>query len=727
MPQIGCVRPTPSSRRSVSPSPWSAKLLALLILALAAMAAASLVVHRAPAQTAPSAEATAPSAEATAPAAKATPAAMPPASAGPPDGDCFDCHSDQTATGTKNGKSVSVYVDAKRFKGYAHGSVACVGCHADLRGKDLPHDEELAPVACASCHSKEETQHAKSLHGQAVARGDPLAPRCQSCHGPAHAILPARDTHSPVAPLRVPYLCGKCHQEGSPVQRQRAIHQDHILENFSESIHGEALLRKGLIVAPSCASCHTAHSILPHTSAESSIARRNIAKTCTQCHAEIEAVHRKVIRGELWEKQAHVLPACVDCHQPHKIRKVFYDQGMADSDCMRCHAQPSLKASGDGRPLHVKADHLGDSRHAKVSCSQCHSDVSASRLRPCETIKNKVDCSSCHADVGRQYVDSVHGKLFAKKDTNAPTCKECHGTHQVLGRADPASPTYPTSVPELCARCHREGEKAARRYKGTQHDIVQHYTESIHGKGLMKSGLTVTATCTSCHTAHGELPKDDPLSSVNRANIPRTCGRCHHGIEEQFAKSIHATKAGPTDHKLPVCNDCHTAHTISRTDATGFKLDIMTKCGRCHEEIAKSYWDTYHGKVSQLGYTKTAKCYDCHGAHDILPTSDPQSRLSRQNVVDTCKKCHEGATRRFAGYLTHATHHDPKKYPFLFWTFWGMTSLLIGTFTVGGLHTLLWLPRALKERKKRNGRGATAETAETAPKSEEPGGGSRER
>ena len=111
----------------------------------------------------------------------------------------------------------------------------------------------------------------------------------------------------------------------------------------------------------------------------------------------------------------------------------------------------------------------------------------------------------------------------------------------------------------------------------------------------------------------------------------------------------------------------------------------MSQCGRCHEEIAKTYFDTYHGKVSQLGYTKTAKCYDCHGAHDILPVADPRSHLSRGTTwSQTCQKCHPGATRRFAGYLTHATHHDPKKYPFLFWTFWGMTALLVGTFVVGG-------------------------------------------
>jgi cytochrome b subunit of formate dehydrogenase len=124
----------------------------------------------------------------------------------------------------------------------------------------------------------------------------------------------------------------------------------------------------------------------------------------------------------------------------------------------------------------------------------------------------------------------------------------------------------------------------------------------------------------------------------------------------------------------------------------------MNTCGRCHLEIAKTYFDTYHGKVSQLGYGKTAKCYDCHGAHDVLPVEDPRSHLSRQNVVTTCQKCHPGATRRFAGYFTHATHHNPEKYPWLFWTFWGMTSLLLGVFVFGGVHTLLWLPRAFQMR-----------------------------
>jgi hypothetical protein len=614
--------------------------------------------------------------------------------------DCLGCHGDRSLATQRGGKSVPLFVDEKKFGTSIHAALPCVGCHSDLQGKELPHGSPPAKVDCGPCHTLEQKEHAESLHGRAIARGDQLAPRCPDCHG-YHDIVAVKNPRSAVAPQRIPWVCGKCHQEGSPVQRQRVIHEDHILTNYSESIHGEALLKKGLTVAATCVSCHTAHTILRHTDPRSSINRKNIAATCTKCHSAIEAVHRKIIRGELWEKEANSLPACVDCHQPHKARRVFYDQGMADADCMKCHGDPGIRASKGGRTLFVNLGELRSSRHLKTACSQCHSEVNASRVRPCETITKKVDCSSCHADIGALYQKSTHGMLVAKNDPNAPVCNECHGTHGVLGKRDPASPTFPTNIPDLCARCHREGKKAAVRYTGTEHDIIERYQESIHGKGLLKSGLTVTATCTDCHTAHSVLPVASPESSVNPGNVPSTCGRCHHGIEEMFNASVHATQRGKTDKRLPVCNDCHSAHTILRADTEGFKLTIMIQCGKCHEAITKTYFDTYHGKVSQLGYTKTAKCYDCHGAHDIRAIGDPKSHLSRENVVATCQKCHPGATRRFAGYLTHATHHDPQKYPFLFYTFWGMTGLLIGTFVVGGLHTILWLPRAIQMRRKK--------------------------
>lgn len=615
--------------------------------------------------------------------------------------DCLQCHADETLTGEHNGKTISLYFNETKFNNSIHSQLDCVSCHTDLTSKDLPHDVPLAPVDCGVCHTKEQAEFADSLHGKALGRGDVLAPRCQNCHG-YHDILPLKDPNSKVSVSRIPFVCGSCHSEGQPVQSQREIHQSHIIENYTESIHGEGLFQKGLSVTATCISCHKAHDILPHTDERSSIAHQNITATCLQCHNQIEQVHRKVINGELWEKDPKSIPVCVDCHQPHKVRKVFYDQGVADRDCLMCHGKSDIVSSKDQHSLFINYEDVQKSSHAKVSCAQCHSQVAVSKVRPCEMITKKVDCGVCHTDQVSQYQQSTHGKLFAQKNPNAPYCIDCHGTHAILSKKNTQSPTYPLNVPKLCAGCHRENQKAAVHYQGNQHEIMDHYVESIHGRGLLKSGLVVTAMCTDCHTAHHELPSNDPASSVNRNNIVQTCAKCHNGVYEKFKNSIHAL--GPhrdsrNSAKLPVCNDCHTAHAIKRTDMNSFNFEIMNVCGKCHEDIAKTYFQTFHGKVTKLGYAKTAKCQDCHGSHEILPVTDPRSTLSRQNIVGTCQQCHPGATRRFAGYLTHSTHHDPKKYPWIFWTFWSMTALLVGTFLASGIHALLWLPKSLQMRR----------------------------
>jgi cytochrome b subunit of formate dehydrogenase len=611
--------------------------------------------------------------------------------------ECAACH-DSGRRGPKREAGMPPAFGAAALRASPHAEMECTSCHADLAAKkDYPHAEKLARVNCGACHSDQQSQYDQSLHGIAAKRGDRMAPSCAQCHG-SHDVLRPSNLLSATSTMGVPRLCGQCHREGSPVSLSHDIPQTNILGNYVDSIHGEGLFRRGLVVTAVCTSCHTSHFVLPHTDARSSIAKANIAKTCTKCHARIESVHEKVVRGELWEKQPNLIPACVDCHQPHEVRRVFYTQGMADGDCQKCHENPALKAVR-GAPMYVSQPELARSRHARVACVQCHTGARPSLDRPCKTIAAKVDCSICHEQQVAQYKESTHGQLLAKGSPDAPDCADCHGTHGILAKIDSNSPTFSRKVPALCANCHRAGQKAALRYTGKQVNVVEHYVESIHGKGLLESGLTVTANCADCHTAHHELPSRDPRSSVNRANVAQTCGRCHQGIFQLFDASIHSPKAFPTTKPLPVCGDCHSSHSIGRTDLAGFRLRMMEQCGRCHQEITESYFDTYHGKVSRLGYLKTAKCSDCHGAHDILPVSDPRSRLSRANIVKTCAQCHAGSHRRFAGYLTHATHHDPSKYPFLFWTFWGMTSLLLGTLTVSGIHTLAWLPRSLKYRK----------------------------
>ncbi len=468
---------------------------------------------------------------------------------------CLECHPGGVLEKSVHGKA----------------GIGCTDCHPSLAGvTDFPHGK-VAAADCASCHAEIAKMYDGSLHGQEVRRGAKLAPRCWTCHG-GHDVAPVKSTDAKVARARIPFLCGSCHKEGTPVTRTYDIPQDKILEHYSESMHGEGLLKRGLTVVAVCIDCHTSHNVLAHTDPRSSINRKNVARTCEQCHSLIEQVHRKVIRGELWQKAPNEVPACVDCHQPHRVRKIFYDQGIADAQCLLCHADPKRATTREGKvvSLYVNPEEVHDSIHRNTRCAQCHTGTDATaKGRPCATLRTKVDCSICHAEVSKIYADSTHGRLVERGDPDAPLCRDCHGMHGVRSRKDPRSNTFPTHVPALCGQCHREGKKAAVRYKGIERQVVEHYVESIHGRGLLGSGLVTTAKCTDCHTAHHALPHGEPDSSVNPKNLPATCGKCHTGIYEIFEKSIHSPAVSRSGKPLPTCYDCHSSHEIVRHDTAG--------------------------------------------------------------------------------------------------------------------------------------------------------------
>ena len=123
---------------------------------------------------------------------------------------------------------------------------------------------------------------------------------------------------------------------------------------------------------------------------------------------------------------------------------------MSDEDCLRCHEDPAIVAKEDGRSLFADYNVHQNSIHKKITCSQCHSEVNVSKLRPCSSITQKVDCSACHSEIGEEYLTSTHGILSSKNDANAPVCKECHGTHNVLGKTDPNSPSFAINICNFC-------------------------------------------------------------------------------------------------------------------------------------------------------------------------------------------------------------------------------------------------------------------------------------
>jgi cytochrome b subunit of formate dehydrogenase len=63
---------------------------------------------------------------------------------------------------------------------------------------------------------------------------------------------------------------------------------------------------------------------------------------------------------------------------------------------------------------------------------------------------------------------------------------------------------------------------------------VPSYADSYHGLALREGSLTA-ANCASCHGVHDILRSSDPRSTVNAANLAKTCGQCHTGVNEKFA------------------------------------------------------------------------------------------------------------------------------------------------------------------------------------------------
>jgi predicted CXXCH cytochrome family protein len=610
--------------------------------------------------------------------------------------DCLTCHDDPSLTKERSGKKVSLYIKPTVLDHSVHKSVLCASCHTDAAVAEFPHPETLKPVDCGTCHADAKDKYLRGIHGRAFLANEKYAPTCKECHG-THEILKSADPKSRTYKMNIPILCGSCHKEGAPVARAYNISEHNILENYSEGIHGQGLYKKGLIVSATCNNCHGNHLILPHTNAASSTSPNNIAATCMQCHARIEDVHTKVINKELWESKPGAIPACTSCHPPHKVELKNLISTISDNTCLKCHTSADTHKTVNGKVISLKVE-VGDlavSTHKNITCVKCHSDVTIHLTRPCETA-GKVDCSACHAEQSDIYFASGHGQAYFNKKENAPYCTDCHGSHLVKPKTDESSPIYRSSIPKLCGGCHRTGGKAVEGTNLKEKDAFHDYSQSVHGRSLSEKGLLSVAVCTDCHTSHSELKESDPRSSVNPKNVAATCGNCHKGIYNQYLASDHAYREEKGDVKYPTCATCHTAHNMSEVHKDKFMAEITAQCGKCHAELAKSYLETYHGKVYQLGYLQAARCSDCHGAHSIYKLQNPKSSVGPENIIATCQKCHADASKKFTGYLTHATHNNKTKFPWLYYTFWAMTTLLVSVFIFFGIHTLLWLPRSIE-------------------------------
>ena len=156
------------------------------------------------------------------------------------------------------------------------------------------------------------------------------------------------------------------------------------------------------------------------------------------------------------------------------------------------------------------------------------------------------------------------------------------------------------------------------------------------------------------------LPPSDPGSTINRALIAETCGKCHgdksvmqgSGISNRpflsYRESVHAKAMARGNTSAAVCTDCHNSHDIepaSNAQSSIAKVNIPATCGKCHRTEADEFVQSIHGQAVARGVSRAPVCTDCHGIHNIkMPHDQSTAKVMTALATDTCAKCHEGVT-----------------------------------------------------------------------------------
>ena len=267
------------------------------------------------------------------------------------------------------------------------------------------------------------------------------------------------------------------------------------------------------------------------------------ANTCASCHATLSDAK---LRAPAKEFGGSV-------HRDERI------------GCVGCH-------KGDPRDptvgAHSKAaGFIPHPEHAQVAtiCGGCHSDAAFMRR------------INARLNVGQAALFnlSLHGKLSAAGDDQAPNCAVCHGKHDVLPPSSPRSPVNRANVAKLCGGCHGDAKRMAKYELRT--DQFAKWEKSVHGVAFAK-GNPNAPTCTNCHGAHSATPPD--ASSVGRA-----CGRCHEQELGFFEQSPHSR--GFRRRGLAECVACHSNHDVAPATSLLVGTSANATCMKCHSQDEK--------------------------------------------------------------------------------------------------------------------------------------------
>jgi predicted CXXCH cytochrome family protein len=283
-------------------------------------------------------------------------------------------------------------------------------------------------------------------------------------------------------------------------------------------------------------------------------------------------------------------------------------QAPTTEDCLACHSEPVDFTFTDGttRSLRVQHNALETSVHQGLSCVDCHpqakeiphAELKLSSMRQF-TVAASEQCRQCHFGEYRQSLESIHAKALTRGDATAPTCVDCHGSHDIAKATTPR-----TRIAETCGRCHSKTAGV--------------YAASVHGQDLAKN-IADVPTCTDCHGAHQIAGPGQPGW---RTSTPDICGSCHSDAERMKKYGLSAN--------------------VLQT----YVADFHGKTARLRSAGTPAHENNV-----------VAVCSDCHGTHDVTRSDAPASPVLRANLVATCRTCHTEASAQFPD--AWMSHYEP--------------------------------------------------------------------
>ncbi|GAB4277964.1 MAG: hypothetical protein Kow0056_09790 [Coriobacteriia bacterium] len=381
---------------------------------------------------------------------------------------------------------------------------------------------------------------------------------------------------------------------------------------------------------------------------------------CNPCHGRIAESRSSEI---IFSHAYHVLIDCSSCHTqfPHrpegtqtpKMRECWNCHGLfhgpmgelATGQCDQCHRTPRE----DLRPeFHTRdwaeAPHVEPGRnqlqtlcmmcHDQAWCEDCHEDEDIVWIPDQEYAFDTEDgCLACHANEGLTKASAGGIRSFqvtgledsAHRDL---TCQQCHPDFKYVEGLD-ATNLWDVNAGLACMGCHERDE--------TKQAVEE----------------------------QGELAYDSEGAATSA------------GLVDAYRDSVHGQELAAANYDAATCSSCHGGHAIKRLDTEAAQREIHQSayrvCARCHLDEWESFDDYYHGAAYKAGAPDAPACWDCHGDHYILPSSDPKSYVSDEHKPNSCggdyaggRNCHADSTEQFveqAGDLIHQKQETRQENP----------------------------------------------------------------